>query len=258
MERGASGVARMLAQYDAEMRHEPPPIPRHRILQEEGRVVLLGEHRTMIWGDIDSARAASVVARWAADSRAGGRELEWKIYGHDRAAGLPAILEAEGFVPQPLEILMAFDLRGPGASLLPPAGVEIRRAVDRTAVDDAAAVEALVSGGDGAQVRELMAGRWKDPEIALLVAYRGPVPVASGRVDLPLSRRFASLWGGSTVPAERGKGIYQTLVAARAEIARARGFETLTVDARDDTSRPILERLGFVPLTRIEAWVLAP
>jgi GNAT superfamily N-acetyltransferase len=254
----SEAVARILARYDSEMRWAPPPVPRHRILREDGLIVLLGEQRTMVWGEIDPARAPSLVSRWATESRAGGRELEWKLYGHDRPAGLSAILESQGFQPQPLEILMAFDLRGPGSPTSPPPGVEIRRAVDRQGVEDAVAVEAQVSEGGGAGVRELMAGRWKDPEVVLLVAYRGAVPVGSGRVELPLSRSFASLWGGGTVPAERGIGIYRSLVDARAQIARARGFETLTVDARDDTSRPILERIGFVPLTRIEAWVLEP
>jgi GNAT superfamily N-acetyltransferase len=59
---------------------------------------------------------------------------------------------------------------------------------------------------------------------------------------------FASLWGGGTVRAFRGRGIYRALVAHRARLAAERGFRYLQVDASAE-SRPILERLGFVQLT---------
>jgi hypothetical protein len=56
--------------------------------------------------------------------------------------------------------------------------------------------------------------------------------------------RVAGLWGGSTLAAYRGRGIYRALVARRAQLAVADGFTLLQVDASDD-SRPILERLGL-------------
>ncbi len=74
---------------------------------------------------------------------------------------------------------------------------------------------------------------------------------------MPEGRVFASMWGGSTVPEQRGLGMYRALVARRADEARRRGFRFLTTDARE-TSRPILERVGFVPLTGITGWVLRP
>lgn len=58
---------------------------------------------------------------------------------------------------------------------------------------------------------------------------------------------FASLWGGGTVRAWRGRGIFRSLVAYRAAEASARGFRYLQVDASPE-SRPILNRLGFVEL----------
>ena len=54
--------------------------------------------------------------------------------------------------------------------------------------------------------------------------------------------------GGGTVTSHRGHGHYRQLVAARAKDARAAGAKYLIVDALP-TSRPILERLGFVHLT---------
>ena len=52
-------------------------------------------------------------------------------------------------------------------------------------------------------------------------------------------------------------GIYRALVAARARIALERGRRYLQVDASDD-SRPILERLGFIPVGTTTPYVWTP
>ena len=59
---------------------------------------------------------------------------------------------------------------------------------------------------------------------------------------------FAGLWGGgSTLPGWRGRGIYRALVGRRAQLAAQLGVKYLLVDA-SAASRPILGRLGFVPI----------
>ena len=68
-------------------------------------------------------------------------------------------------------------------------------------------------------------------------------------------RAFAGLYGGGTRPDYQGRGVYLALVAARAAEARRRGHRYLTVDARE-TSRPILQRIGFEPLTTLRDWTL--
>jgi len=59
---------------------------------------------------------------------------------------------------------------------------------------------------------------------------------------------FASLWGGSTVPERRRRGLYTALLAVRAQEARRRGYRFLTIDA-SPMSRPICEKHGFQFLT---------
>jgi GNAT superfamily N-acetyltransferase len=59
------------------------------------------------------------------------------------------------------------------------------------------------------------------------------------------------LFGGATTPDARGRGAYRALVAARADEAVARGTPTLVTHA-GRMSRPILERLGFQPVARID------
>lgn len=81
-----------------------------------------------------------------------------------------------------------------------------------------------------------------------MLAMAGDVPVCGARIDFHAGTEFASLWGGGTLEAWRGKGIYRALVSYRARLAAERGFRYLRVDALAP-SRPILERLGFVQLT---------
>jgi GNAT superfamily N-acetyltransferase len=52
------------------------------------------------------------------------------------------------------------------------------------------------------------------------------------------------LAGGATLPEARGRGAYRALVRARWDYAAQLGTPALTVGAQE-TSRPILERLGF-------------
>lgn len=59
------------------------------------------------------------------------------------------------------------------------------------------------------------------------------------------------LFGGATLPAARGRGAYRALVAARAAEAAARGTPVLVTHA-GRMSLPILERLGFVRIARID------
>jgi GNAT superfamily N-acetyltransferase len=55
----------------------------------------------------------------------------------------------------------------------------------------------------------------------------------------------AYLYNSAVLPAYRLKGIFRALVAFRAEEARKRGCELLTIYAFKDTSFPILQKLGF-------------
>ena len=74
-------------------------------------------------------------------------------------------------------------------------------------------------------------------------------PVAAGYASYtPLG---LLLFGGATLPAARGRGAYRALVAARAREAAARGTPVLVTHA-GQMSRPILERLGFTSVARID------
>lgn len=84
-----------------------------------------------------------------------------------------------------------------------------------------------------------------------------PIPLHASRIEFVPGTDFAGLWGGSTLAAWRGRGLYRATVAARARIAAARGVRYLQVDASAD-SAPILRRLGFVALTTTTPYIWTP
>jgi hypothetical protein len=65
------------------------------------------------------------------------------------------------------------------------------------------------------------------------------------------------LFGGATLAEWRRRGIYRATVTYRANLAQQRGFRYLETDASDD-SRPILERLGFTPVTTTTPYLWSP
>jgi GNAT superfamily N-acetyltransferase len=71
-----------------------------------------------------------------------------------------------------------------------------------------------------------------------------------------LREDFGYLVGGLVAPEARGRGIYRTLVDARLAFLRARGVALAVTHARDATSAPMLEHLGFHTVYRYECWYL--
>ena len=84
--------------------------------------------------------------------------------------------------------------------------------------------------------------------ISVYVAYLDGAPAACAWIRFPRSSAFASLWGGSTVPEARRRGLYTDLLNVRVQEAIGRGFRYLTIDA-GSMSRPIVEKHGFQVLT---------
>jgi GNAT superfamily N-acetyltransferase len=137
-----------------------------------------------------------------------------------------------------------------------PKGVRLRPVTDPAGVDLVADVHERAFGTSGARLREqLLAQLAQTPDtVVMTVAMAGDLPVCAARMELHPGTEFASLWGGGTLPAWRGRGIYRALIAHRARIAAESGYRFLQVDASSQ-SRPILQRLGFVPLSTTTPYV---
>lgn len=69
--------------------------------------------------------------------------------------------------------------------------------------------------------------------------------VSGGRLEPVPGTDFAGIWGGATLPAFRGRGLYGLVTAARAASAQSMG-KTLVHSDSTEYSRPILERAGLV------------
>ncbi len=164
--------------------------------------------------------------------------VEWKYFSHDGPA-LRERLHAAGLVPEAEETVVVTAT----ASLPPPpAGVDLR--------EEPEAFSELAAQVFGRPV-PLPANA-----IAVVACVEGR-PVSGGRVDLEPGVEFAGLFGGATLAAFRGRGLYRATVARRAELARERGYRWLYAEALP-SSRPILERLGFTAITSTTPYVFPP
>lgn len=245
----------LLARYDAEMRRDPPLTQGVEATRVGGLVRLSGPYNCIVYSDLSAADAEAQVAAEVAHLRATGGVLEWKVHGHDRPGDLPLILERHGFVPDPMETLLvrALDERLLGRPADP--GLSIKTATTEGDVSDfLRAVETAFGRPFGHDAAQLLA----DIRAGLAsahVAYADGVPVAGGRLEMPEGRSFAGLYTGGVAPTQRGRGLYRALVQSRAREAAGRGYEYLITEALE-TSRPILQQLGFEPLTTVQGWIL--
>jgi GNAT superfamily N-acetyltransferase len=247
--------AAVLALFDARMRADPPPKPGLERAWFDGVLRTTGSFDFIDWWDFPAERAAAIAEREAAFFRPRPAEFEWKVHSHDGPPGLERALTRAGFEPQDSETLLVLDIAAALIEAQPPNGVAIRLVRDEQGVADYAAASGLAFGRDETERAQRFMARLGDHEQRLYVAYEDGAPIAAGHLEFNGDRPFAGLWGGGTVPEQRGRGVYRALVAARAAEARRRGARYLTVDARE-TSRPILQRLGFQPLAMVRGWTL--
>ncbi|OYX32276.1 MAG: hypothetical protein B7Y99_08945 [Caulobacterales bacterium 32-69-10] len=244
----------LLDLYDAEMRADPALPPGLSLTRIGGLVRLTGAYNLISYASLPDEEADAYVTREVRHFRDLGEAVEWKVHGHDRPADLAARLARAGFVPDPMETLMVFDLAEIGG--LGGKGAEIRQ-VDAERLDAfLEATEAAFGHPFAGSADDLRAGL-EHGTVSLHVAYVDGRPVGAGRLETPPGRAFAGLYSGGVSEASRHKGVYRALVRARAERAAAAGYRYLIAEALE-TSRPILERLGFRPLTTVQGWLFEP
>lgn len=255
--------ASILALYDRDMREGAQPDNPDARVERIGRVVRQVSSARgwngVVWSDLDAASADAAIAEQIAHFTGLGREFEWKLYGHDLPVDLGQRLRDAGFTAQPEETLMIGEVAALTLDVEPPEGIRVLPVTDTKGVDLVAEVHEKAFGTDSSRMRhQLLARLAEDPDtVVAVVALAGDTPVSAARMELVPGTRFAGLWGGGTVEAWRGRGIYRALVAHRAHAAVARGYRYLQVDAMS-ASRPILERLGFAPLTTTTPYVYVP
>jgi GNAT superfamily N-acetyltransferase len=255
----------LLQAYDDQLRGVPRSAPAGVTYEVDGPITrVVGQFRGFIAAPRDvGLRGTSLdtlIARQRDFFAARGEAVEWKTRGHDEPADLPDRLRAAGFEPEELETVLIGVALEMAASPLLPEHVILRSVTAREDLDRIAHMQSTVWGGDSWDwLADDLAGRLEaDPaELEILVAEAADEVVSAAWIVYRPDTDFAGLWGGSTLPEWRGKGIYRSLVAERANRAVARGVRYLQVDASAD-SAPILQRLGFKAVTTTTPYVWRP
>jgi GNAT superfamily N-acetyltransferase len=244
-------VSGVLAVFDEQMRRNPAAGPGTTVERDVGvtRVVgSPGSWRGVTWSDLDGRDVGGVIDAQIERLTPHG-DWEWKLYSYDQPPDLSDRLVAAGFVREADETVLVAALDDLDLDARPPAGVDLVAVVDGQGVDAVVAVHDEVFGRSHDAIgRVLLAGLQVRPATAAAVlAMADGVAVSAGRVEFTEDRDFASIWGGGTLRAWRGRGVFRSVVAHRAALAAARGYRYLHVDASPD-SRPILRQLGFTEL----------
>ncbi|WP_189115214.1 GNAT family N-acetyltransferase [Pilimelia terevasa] len=259
-------VERLLAAYDAQLRLAgQATLPPGVVARWDGPVLrVAGHHRGFVSGPADLGVAGAdldaLIARQRDFFAARGEAVEWKVWGHDRPADLPARLRAAGFVAEDEETVLVAPTRAVAARpATPPRGVVLREVGTDADLDRLARLQARVWGADfgwlAAELRQRRDGAGE--RLHVVAAEAGPRMVAVAWLVITPGVDFGGLWGGATLPGWRGRGVYRALVAYRAQVAAAARVPYLQVDASAQ-SRPILRRLGFAALTTTTPFVWTP
>ncbi len=254
----------LLAFFDAEARRVAPAAAEGRPFALDGPIMRVEFESTGVVVapndlHVDGPDLERLIERQVRHFAERGLPVEWKTYADDRPDTLIPLLLAAGFEPEPVEAVMVASSSEWRAGRVPePVGVDIREAVDEEFTDVADLIGEIWGADHGWLVGEFQHLRAELGDgIRIFVATAEGRLVSAAWLVMRAETRFAGLWGGSTHPDYRRRGVYRTLVAARAAIAAQEGYPFLRVDA-SAMSRPVLDELGFVQLTTTTPYVWSP
>ncbi len=212
----------------------------------------------IIHSELDHLSAERVINREVDLARNSGLEFEWKYFAHDGPADLARMLGAAGLVAGEEEAVLVLPLmRCPDWAKTPVH--EVREVTTFEMVDVLRKVAEEVFDFDYSDACEELKESIRSGELNQLgfVSYEDGVPVGVGRLYPSPHQNFGGLYGGGVLAEYRGRGHYRDLIAARVRRAMELGTRNLLIDALP-TSRPIVERLGFVEITRTVPFTLPP
>ena len=200
----------------------------------------------VVYSRLVADEAEGVIERTIAEYTAAGVPFKWCVGPLTEPEGFGALLERRGFV--------GLDIRGmaidpmawtaaahPGITIEPVGKGDLVEYLDTfargwdIAVDVPTWCRNLGRAIDGGRHHMMLARVDGEP---------------AGTAGFILRPRAAYLVGGNVLPAFRGRGVYRALIDHRLARLRERGVTLATTQARELTSAPILERLGFETLFR--------
>ncbi len=206
--------------------------------------VTSGGMNEVVLAVLDEADADRVVDETIARYRRLGLRFKWCVGPDSRPADLPERLARRGLVAGWARAM-------------------VRETAPLPAVPDVV-VEAVTPDTLSAFCR-VMAEGWEMPVDELERVHRHALASSDPQTFLFLARvrgepagiaayvphpRSAYLLSGVVLPRFRNKGVYRALLDARLRDAARRGIALATTQAREETSAPILDRLGFETVCR--------
>jgi GNAT superfamily N-acetyltransferase len=180
----------------------------------------------------------------------GRTRTQWEIGSAAEPAGLAQLLKDRGIKPddEPSATAMALTTAPPA----PPAELTARPVESLDEFIAANEVQWEAFGMPPEQIateRELAANRFAPtPSLMHAVWLDGEIVGAGTCSETP---HGLALFGGATRPRARGRGVYRALIHARWQTAVQRGAPALLTQA-GSMSQPILQKLGFTAIGRIE------
>ena len=241
--------------------HQPLSTGRELITDPDGRyAIYLGAGRGPHSATVQRVRLSPdevehVVAEIRTLLRERGRAgAEWELGESCTPPDLVERLLQLGIAPDDDPVAIGMVLRA-GEAMPEPPGTSARRVDSFDELVLARRIQHEAFGGDAEEVGHEQAEAdfaREGIDGSTFLAFVDNEPVAAGYASYtPLG---LILFGGATLPAARGRGAYRALVAARAREAAARATPVVVTHA-GRMSRPILERLGFEPVSRIDRLV---
>ncbi len=198
------------------------------------------------------------IAETIATYRALNLPLMWMLSPGSRPTNLAERLLAHGFRHY-------VDVRGMIAhvdDILKAAATSINPAIQVTVVDESNMKDWLTLYARGWNVdeetknavRREMKARFEQPNervIEVLARYEGE---ACGAASLDIFNGFGLFLNGFVLPELRHKGVFRSMVAARASILKQRNIPFGVIHALAQTAAPIVHRLGFEDVCEMSAY----
>ncbi len=220
---------------------------RAQIIRRPGWVQVVSEdlhlaaRNEVLWSVVDTAEIEATIDRTIATYRAIGTPFKWSLPQGSQPLDLGTRLRERGF--------SGWQVRAMACAADHP--IEARPSVRTHALELANLEEFVALSNQGWDVapslhtrfclehrRGLRSGRL----IGVLAFSHGE---AVGTASAIVSGTRGYLAGGQVLPRARGQGIYRALLRSRLHALAARGVREVVTLAREQTSAPILAKLGF-------------
>jgi GNAT superfamily N-acetyltransferase len=229
-----------------------PALPELRVIERPGWLQIVTPSNTsgglnqVAYSVLDETDADAVIDATIAEYRALGLKFRWNVSPDSAPADLGERLARRGLVGS-WGRGMARATTGLATRVDPAITVA---EVDRSTVDEFSRVMAegwSLDRAPLARINDVILAAPDRPQRLFLARCDGEPAATASYVAFP---RSAYLIGGVVLPRFRGRGLYRALVATRLVDAHARGIGLATSHAREASSAPILERLGFATICR--------